>query len=123
LVGTALDCVDGIRPSWTPWDLDYKGSKIEVKSTSYLPNWGQRVDGPRTLQPKEREVPGKRSSKGRTFDIKATTAFLLADPAIPLGPNADYYYDREIKRRADIYVFAYYAERDPAHYSSLDVRG
>jgi hypothetical protein len=123
LVGTALECVGGIRPTWTPWDLDYKGARIEVKSTSYLPNWGKRVDGPRTLHPKEREAPEKRSSKSRTFDIKATTAYLLADPAVPLGPYADYYYDPEVKRRADVYVFAYYAERDPAQYSSLNVRG
>jgi hypothetical protein len=34
LVGTALGCVGRIRPSWTPWDLDYKGSGIEVKSTA-----------------------------------------------------------------------------------------
>jgi hypothetical protein len=123
LVGTALDCVDGIRPSWTPWDLDYKGSKIEVKSTSYLPNWGQPVDGPRIHPPKEREVVEKRSPKSRTFDIKATTAQFPADPEVPFGPFADYYEDGEVKRRADVYVFAYYAEEDLERYSSLEVSG
>jgi hypothetical protein len=84
LVGTALSCVDGIRPSWTPWDLDYKGSKIEVTSTSYLPNWGQLVDSPLTLQLGEREVPEKRSPNSRhTFDIKATTITFPANPAVP----------------------------------------
>jgi hypothetical protein len=122
-VGTALECVGGTWPSWTPWDLDYKGAKIEVKSTSYLPNWGQRVDGPRTLHPREREVPKNRSTKSRIFDIKVTSATLPADPAVLFWPYADYYEDTEIKRRADVYVFAYYAERDPAQYSSLNVSG
>ncbi len=45
------------------------------------------------------------------------------NPAIPFGPDSDYYEDPEIERRADVYVFAYYAERDPAQYSSLNVRG
>jgi hypothetical protein len=123
LVGTALECVDKIRPSWTPWDLDYEGAKIEVKSTSYLPNWGQLVDGPRTHHAKEREAVEKRSPKSRTFDIKATTAQFPADPEIPFGPFADYYEDGEVKRRADVYVFAYYAEEDLEQYSSLDVSG
>jgi hypothetical protein len=48
---------------------------------------------------------------------------LPADPAVLFGPYADYYEDKEIKRRADVYVFAYYSERNPAKYSSLDVRG
>jgi hypothetical protein len=36
LVGSALDAVDGIRPSWEPYDLDYGAYKIEVKSSSYV---------------------------------------------------------------------------------------
>ena len=85
---------------------------------------GQLVDGPLTPHLGEREVPEKRSSNTRrSFDIKATTATFPVDPAVPFGPDADYYYDPEIKRRADVYVFAYYAERDPARYDSLDVRG
>ncbi len=124
LVGTALECVEGIRPSWTPWDLDYGESKIEVKSTSYLPNWGRLVDGPHASRRREHEVPEKRPRGGsRTFDIKATTANFPADPAVLFGPNADYYHNPEVKRWADIYVFAYYAERDTARYSSLHVDG
>jgi hypothetical protein len=125
LVGTALGCVGGIRPSWTPWDLDYRPFKIEVKSTSYLQNSGQLVEGPLALYPKGLEVSEKRpsGSSRRTFDIKATTATFPADPMIPSGPAADYYYDPEIKRRADVYVFAYYAEQDPAQYSSLNTDG
>lgn len=105
LVGSALGCVGGIRPIWAPWDLDYEGSKIEVKSTSYHQNW-------------------KRSPNSRgSFDIKATTADFPTDPAVPFGPEAGYRTDEEIKRRADIYVFAYYAEEDPTRVDPLDVDG
>jgi hypothetical protein len=105
LVGSALDCVGGIRPIWAPWDLEYKGSRIEVKSTSYHQNW-------------------KRSSKSRgSFDIKATAADFPIDPNIPFGPEAEYYTDEEIKRRADVYIFAYYAEQDPTRVDPWDVGG
>lgn len=70
LVGSALGCVGGIRPIWAPWDLDYEGWKIEVKSTSYHQNW-------------------KRSPSSRgSFDIKATTADFPTDPENPVGPAA-----------------------------------
>jgi hypothetical protein len=124
LVGTALDCVGEIRQSWTPWDLDYGDSKIEVKSTSYYPNWGQLVEGPRISRPEEREAPRVRKPNSRRdFDIKATSATFPADPAVLSGPDADYYEKPEIRRWADVYVFAYYAERDPTQYSSLRVNG
>jgi hypothetical protein len=84
LVGSALDCVGGIRPIWAPWDLDYKGSKIEVKSTSNHQNWKRSPNSP------------------GTFDIKATTADFPVDPAIPVGPEAEYYTDPEVKRRAEV---------------------
>lgn len=42
---------------------------------------------------------------------------------MPLGPTADYYEDPDIERRADLYVFAYYAEQEPARYDSLDTCG
>ena len=123
LVGTALGCVGGIRPSWTPWDLDHAGAKIEVKSTSCMPNWGRLVDGPRAHSPTERDHLESRTPKGRSFDIKATSATFPADPAFPFGPNADYYEEPEVKRRADLYIFAYYSEQNPERYSSLDVGG
>lgn len=105
LVGSALGCVGGIRPIWAPEDLDYQGAKIEVKSTSYHQNW-------------------KRSYNSRgVFDIKATSAYLPTDPAVPFGPEAEYYNDPEIKRRANVYVFAYYAEREPSRVDPLDVGG
>ncbi len=103
LVGTALNAVDGIRPVWEYYDLDYCGYKIEVKSTSYLQNW-------------------KRSPNSRgKFDIKATTADFPVDPSVPPGPDREYYTDHEIKRRADVYVLSYYAEEEPAHVDPLNV--
>jgi hypothetical protein len=79
----------------------------------------------RSTHPSSQRVGGRRetSPKSRTFDIKATTAKFPADPEIPFGPFADYYEDGEVKRRADVYVFAYYAEEDLERYSSLDVSG
>lgn len=103
LVGTALGAVDGIRPVWEYYDLDYSGKKIEVKSTSYLQNW-------------------KRSPRSRgQFDIKATTADFPVDPSVPPGPSREYYTDLEVKRRADVYVFCYYPEEDPDLVDPLNV--
>ena len=105
LIGSSLGCVNGTRPIWAPWDLEYRGAKIEVKSTSYHQSW-------------------KRSSNSRgSFDIKATSADFPTDPAVPFGPEAEYYTDPEIKRRAEVYVFAYYAEQNAARVDPLDVRG
>lgn len=103
LVGSALDAVDGIRPVWEYYDLDYSGNKIEVKSTSYLQNW-------------------KRSPKSRgKFDIKATTADFPVDPTVPPGPDREYYTDPEVKRRADVYVFCSYPEKDTSLVDPLNV--
>ena len=103
IVGSALDAVNGIRPVWEYYDLDYSGKKIEVKSTSYLQNW-------------------KRSPKSRgNFDIKATTADFPVDPSVPPGPHREYYTDSEKKRRADIYVFCSYPQEDPALVDPLNV--
>ncbi len=93
------------RPGTSTIEGQRSRSKIEVKSTSYHQNW-------------------KRSPNSRgTFDIKATTADFPTDSAVPFGPEAEYYTDSEIKRRADVYVFAYYAEQDPAQVDPLDVHG
>ncbi len=41
LVGTALGAVEGMRTEWDSFDLLYKGTKIEVKSSAYLQSWPQ----------------------------------------------------------------------------------
>ena len=36
IVGSALDAVNGIKPIWEYYDLDYAVAKIEVKSMAHL---------------------------------------------------------------------------------------
>jgi hypothetical protein len=88
------------------------------------PNWDQLVDDPCTSRPDEREAPkGREPSSRRDFDIKATSATFPVAPDVPFGPDADYYEKPEIRRWADVYVFAYYAEKDRTRYSSLYTDG
>ncbi len=103
LVGSALDAVNGIRPVWEYYDLDYAGAKIEVKSMSYLQNWKR----PENFQ--------------NSFDIKATGANFPVELGAHPGPDTEYYYDPEKKRRADVYVFAIYAERDKVRLNPLNI--
>jgi hypothetical protein len=92
IVGTALDATDGIRPVWDYYDLDYQGATIEVKSSAYLQNWEQ----------KELTRP--------EFDIALRGAWLT---------DSDYEEERE--RRADVYVFALYAEKDRGKVDPLNI--
>ena len=89
LVGTALGAADGTRTEWDAFDLRYGGSKIEVKSSSYVQSWDQ-------------ERPSVIS-----WGVGERFAF---DPAA----NE---WTPERKRAADCYVFCVYTERedkDPA---------
>jgi hypothetical protein len=72
IVGSALDAVDGIRPVWEYYDLDYAGAKIEVKSMAHLQNWKR----PRKVQ--------------NSFDIKATGANFPVEPGAVPGPDTRY---------------------------------
>lgn len=101
IVGSALGAVDGIRPAWEYYDLDYDEAKIEVKSSAYLQSW--------------KSVNTSR----RGFSITPTGANLPVDPA---NKSGKYWYDEEKKRRADVYVFCFYAEEDPERADPLDVR-
>lgn len=103
IVGSALDAVGGIRPVWAYYDLDYAGAKIEVKSMAHIRNWKR----PERVQ--------------NSFDIKATGADFPVEEGADPGPDTQYYYDVEKKRRADVYVFAIYAERDPARLDPLNI--
>jgi hypothetical protein len=47
-----------------------------------------------------------------SFDIKATGANFPVSRSTSWSRHGEYYYDAEKKRRADVYVFAVYAERD-----------
>jgi hypothetical protein len=103
IVGSAIDAVGGVRPVWAYYDLDYAGAKIEVKSMAHLQNWKR----PQRVQ--------------NSFNIKATGADFPVEEGLAPGPDTQYYYDAEKKRRADIYVFAVYAERDPARLDPLNI--
>jgi hypothetical protein len=92
IVGTALDATDGIRPAWEYYDLKYHGARIEVKSSAYLQNWKQK----KLTRP--------------NFDIALRGAWLT---------DSDYEEERE--RRADVYVFALYAEKDREKADPLNV--
>ncbi len=41
IVGCALGLIDKPRVEWDPFDFEYKGKKIEIKSSAYLQNWHQ----------------------------------------------------------------------------------
>jgi hypothetical protein len=103
IVGSALDAVNGIRPVWEYYDLDYAGAKIEVKSMAHLQNWKR----PERVQ--------------NSFDITATGASFPVEPEAAPGPDTQYYYEAEKKRRAEVYVFAIYAEREPTRLDPLDL--
>lgn len=96
LVGSALDVVGGIRPSWGAYDLDYANARIEVKSSSYIQGWAQ-----------------KRETKP-DFDIARKTADELQS-------DGAWVYDPVPRRRADVYVFCLYAERDPKKADAADI--
>lgn len=103
LVGSALDAVGGIRPVWEYYDLEYAGFKIEVKSMAHLQNWKR----PKNVR--------------NSFDIKATGANFPVEPGASPGPDTEYYYDDEKKRRADVYVCAVYAEVDKIRLDPLNI--
>ncbi len=42
LIAAALDITSATRIGWAGYDLDYEGTKIEVKSSAYLQTWRQR---------------------------------------------------------------------------------
>lgn len=76
IVATALEINKGVQENWKSYDLDYKGMKIEVKSSAYIQSWEQT----------------DYSKIG--FSIKKTREWLQGSQ-----------YSDEVKRQADIYVF------------------
>ena len=94
IVGHALGVVDKPREEWTPYDLLYRGKKIEVKSSGYLQSWSQK------------------KLTTITFDI--STRKEAWDPTT--GKNIHL-----IRRPADIYVFALHAEKDEDIANILDL--
>ena len=93
LVGTALGLTDKPRIEWDAYDFDYKGTKIEVKSASYLQSWQQKALS--TIR----------------FDIAKKNSWFAATNTSSAA----------LIRPADIYVFCLYPETDPAKCNILDV--
>lgn len=94
LVAYALGVADGARVEWDAYDLrTASGIKVEVKSASYVQSWQQTR--PSTI----------------AFGIRPT-----------LGWEADTNtYSTQIKRQADVYVFALLAHRDKMTLDPLNV--
>ena len=93
LVGSALGVVDGVRVEWDYFDLQYKGSKIEVKSAAYVQRWLQ----------KKPSVIEWHIGERRSWNTATGT------------------YSDERKRWADCYVLCLYAETDRDAADALDV--
>jgi hypothetical protein len=95
IVAMACKVDNSVRVSWDSYDLTLKnGIKVEVKSSAYLQTWKQ-----------------KRFSKP-VFNISKTKCWDALNNE----------YGSEIKRHADIYVFALLAHQDKESLNPLDVR-
>jgi hypothetical protein len=49
IVGNALGVLDEHRETWEPYDLTYKGKRIEVKTSSSVQEWEQESPSPLTF--------------------------------------------------------------------------
>lgn len=78
IVELALGQKDSIQIGWAPYDLSYKGIKIEVKSSAFIQSWFQ----------KDHSKISFNISKTKGWDSKTNE------------------YSDRIARQADIYVFA-----------------
>ena len=93
LVALKLGLTEKPRIEWAPYDLEFKGKKIEVKSSGYVQAW------PKTKKdnsPSWNVGPTKKWRDGKGWVGKR-------------------------KRRADLYVFCLQREKDPGRYDATDV--
>jgi hypothetical protein len=94
LVAQALGVADGVRAEWDAYDLRSRaGATIEVKSAAYLQTWAQKVQS------------------AITFDIAPTRFWDAATNVMTV----------EVRRQADLYVFALLAHQDKATLDPMDV--
>lgn len=97
IVASSLDITDepgeNYRQMWRPFDLGYKGLRIEVKSASSVQTWNTKHKGNYT--------------------------FSIAPARIP-GDEGDYKDDAPVQRNSDLYVFAIYEPKDESE-SPLDL--
>ncbi len=89
IVASALGITDNpdeaYRKMWRPYDLMYKGKKIEVKSASSVQTWNVKNKGKYT--------------------------FSIAPARIP-GEDGDYHDDSPLQRNSDFYIFCIYEPKD-----------
>lgn len=94
LVAKALGIADGVRAEWDAYDLKTQnGTTIEVKSAAYLQTWYQKT------------------RSAICFDI-APTRFWSAETNL---------YAAQVRRQADVYVFALLAHAEKASLDPMDV--
>ncbi len=94
LVAKALGVAEGVRHEWAAYDLTAQdGTKIEVKSAAYIQSWHQRRFSPIAFR-----VP-----KTRAWDRESNRQ------------------SEEMRRQADVYVFAVLAHRKQSTLNPLDV--
>jgi len=94
LVASHLGVTGGVRTEWDAYDLTTKsGIRVEVKSAAYVQAWAQE----QASQIQFGIAPS------RAWNAKTGT------------------FDTELRRQADVYVFALLAEEDRARVSPLDL--
>jgi hypothetical protein len=94
IVASALDLTSELREEWRSFDLlTASGRKIEVKSCAYLQAWGQN---------KLSDI---------MFNIRPTRAWDVNTGALAT----------ELKRQADVYIFALLSHKDKLTLNPLDL--
>ena len=93
LVALKLGLTEKPRIEWAPYDLEFKGKKIEVKSSGYVQAWTKTK---KDNSPSWNVGPTKKWCDGKGW----------------VG---------ERKRRADLYIFCLQREEDPSRYDATDV--
>ncbi|MCC6316816.1 MAG: hypothetical protein IT361_03915 [Gemmatimonadaceae bacterium] len=94
LVAKALGVADGVREEWASFDLTAPdGTRIEVKSAAFIQSWYQERLSSITF----------RVSKTRAWDRESNRQ------------------SEEMRRQADVYVFAVHAHQDQSTLDPMDV--
>lgn len=94
IVAMALGFERELYNDWEPYDLEYKGIKIEIKSSAYIQSWSQ-----------------KDYSKIQ-FSIRPTLAW---------DAKTNSYTSDKKKRQSDVYIFALLAHKDQKTINPLNL--
>jgi len=84
IVAKALELVIDVRAEWDPYDLEYNGVKIEVKSGAYIQSWKQKKESSISLG----------IGKTKAWDAKTNKT------------------SKTSERQSDVYVFCVLAHRE-----------